>query len=444
MGRGMAGFHKRPEAHTRQSGLKDRKSPIAKGPAQPSIHCPECTSTRVWKDGLRKIAHQKRQDSVAKNVIQRWLCRDCGHRFSDPSRTSNISGKFESLDRLQTKILFRPSAIPLNRRVCETEAEGSKNLAEVESRKEKWAAGATEKLTEVEVKGKLLEFAWWMRKQGYADESIRGYVSCLRTLFTRGANLYDSESVKDVMARQSWSGNRRRNAINAYSLLLKMAGLQWVKPKCKVVRKLPFIPIEQELDALVAGCGKKTATFLQLLKEIGMRAGEAKRLFWADVDFENYVITLNFPEKSGNPRIWKVSAKLIGMLNALPRKSLRIFGEGPINSIKTTFQRARKRIATKLQNPRLLKISFHTFRHWKATLLYHETKNPLLVKEFLGHKKLDTTLLYIQVEQALFKEQNDEFTVMAVKTSDEIKALLEVGFEYICQKDELLFFRKRK
>jgi len=28
--------------------------------------------------------------------------------------------------------------------------------------------------------------------------------------------------------------------------------------------------------------------------------------------------------------------------------------------------------------------------------------------------------------------------------SGEIQALLEVGFEYVCEKEELLFFRKRK
>ncbi len=27
---------------------------------------------------------------------------------------------------------------------------------------------------------------------------------------------------------------------------------------------------------------------------------------------------------------------------------------------------------------------------------------------------------------------------------EEIQALLEVGFEYVCRKDSLLFFRKRK
>jgi len=32
-----------------------------------------------------------------------------------------------------------------------------------------------------------------------------------------------------------------------------------------------------------------------------------------------------------------------------------------------------------------------------------QTKDPLYVKEFLGHKKLDTTLLYIQIERAIIQ-----------------------------------------
>ena len=108
------------------------------------------------------------------------------------------------------------------------------------------------------------------------------------------------------------------------------------------------------------------------------------------------------------------------------------------------FYRLRKRLAHKLGNPRLLEISLHTFRHWKATTLYHETKDPVLVKEFLRHRNLDTTLLYIQLEKHLYKEDMDTFIVKAVKNAEEVGPLLEVGFEYICQKDGLMFFRKRK
>ena len=215
-------------------------------------------------------------------------------------------------------------------------------------------------------------------------------------------------------------------------------------PICKVSRKLPFIPTEEEIDALIAGCGKKTSTFLQLLKETGMRAGEANRLEWIDIDESNRTITLNNPEKNSNPRIFKVTSKLIDMLNALPKTNQRVFGEGTTYHRKGPFYRTRKLMAKKLQNPRLLKISFHTLRHWKATMLYHETKDPICVKEFLGHRKLDTTLLYIQLAEKLFQGATDEFTVRIAREPEEIKALLEVGFEYICEKDGTLFFRKRK
>ena len=39
---------------------------------------------------------------------------------------------------------------------------------------------------------------------------------------------------------------------------------------------------------------------------------------------------------------------------------------------------------------------------------------------------------------------NDEYTVKIAEIPEEVKALLEVGFEYVCQKDNLIFLRKRK
>jgi hypothetical protein len=62
----------------------------------------------------------------------------------------------------------------------------------------------------------------------------------------------------------------------------------------------------------------------------------------------------------------------------------------------------------------------------------------------LGHNKVETTLLYIQLAETIFKESTDDFTVKIASKPEEIKALLEVGFEYICQKEDLYYFRKRK
>jgi integrase len=175
-----------------------------------------------------------------------------------------------------------------------------------------------------------------------------------------------------------------------------------------------------------------------------MRCGEAKRLIWIDIDFEKNIITLNESEKGSNPRMWKVTQKLMDMLVAMPKISKRVFGDSSIFSMKKTFTKARKRLATKLQNPRLLNISFHTLRHWKATMEYHKTKDPYYVKQFLGHKSIQSTELYINIEHTLFESGSDNFTVKVSEKPEEVKALLEVGFEYVCQKDNLIFLRKPK
>ncbi len=76
---------------------------------------------------------------------------------------------------------------------------------------------------------------------------------------------------------------------------------------------------------------------------------------------------------------------------------------------------------------------------------YHRTKDILYVKNLLGHKILEHTELYINLEKAIFGDIYDqEYHVKVASTPQEIKALLEVGYEYICEKDGLMFFRKRK
>ena len=220
--------------------------------------------------------------------------------------------------------------------------------------------------------------------------------------------------------------------------------MSWTKPKCPITRKFPFIPSEQEIDALIAGSNKKHAAYHQLLKETAMRSGEAKRLQWTDIDKEKHVITLNDPEKGSNPRMWRVSETLIEMLNAQSRTTQFVFN-GSLRAMKTTLDKTRKRLAEKLQNPRLLRIHYHTFRHWKATMLYHQTKDPYYVQHFLGHKSITSTEIYINIEHTLFEAgANDQFTVRITEKPEEIKEYLEAGFEYVCQKDNLIFLRKRK
>jgi integrase len=378
--------------------------------------CPECGSSQICKAGLRYLADGSK--------LQRFLCNNCHIRFSETNP-------------------FKPSRTNSNHRLSAVLQEAKK----LDSTAEIKTVVGEKKYNEIAAiaKGKILELCLYMKRQGYKDEYIRLNRIALKVLHERGADLFDEDSVKDVISRQKWSDNRRRNVINAYDMFVKLNNLSWDKPRCIVATKIPFIPSEKEIDALISAAGKKLSAFLLLLKETAMRRGEAKRLEWINVDSERNTITLNEPEKRSNPRMWKVTPRLIAQLNALPKNSQKVFGNSSIDSMKSMFLTLRKKLATKLQNPRFKKINFHSFRHWKATTLYHKTKDPYYVKNFLGHKSLKNTEIYITVEHTLFGEGgNDEFTVKVAEDPKEIKSLLEVGFECVCQKDTLIFLRKRK
>jgi integrase len=315
-------------------------------------------------------------------------------------------------------------------------AEGAKNLAKVEKTILNQDAGADRN-----TKGKILEYAWKLKKRGLAPSTIKGRIYKLRQLAKKGANLMTPDTISTVLALSDWTESNKKAYISTYKSFAKTFNLSWNPPKTRAQRKLPFIPTEAEIDQLIAACGKKTAAFLQVLKDTGARSCEASKLKWIDVDKKNCTIRINNPAKGSLPRMIKVSSKTIAMINALPRTRDYIFNPN-VHTTYTVFARTRNRIAKKLQTPRLKQIHFHTLRHWKATMEYHKTKDILHVKRLLGHKKLENTEIYTH----LINFESDEWHVKTAKNLDEEKKLIEAGFQYVrySNKDEIAIYRKRK
>jgi integrase len=381
-------------------------------PRSIALRCPECGSERLFKDGFRYLADG--------SSVQRWLCRECNYRFSETHLN-----KMESKKKNDAH----------GKKVLAVEVEG----AEEKGLSEKQEAGATQTSQRLDSKGLLVDFAWWMKKEGYAENTIVRRVKLLSVLAKRGADLFNPESVKETIAKQDcWNIKTKELAVEAYDCLLKMHGKNWNPPKYKPINKLPFIPTEQEIDQLIAGCNRKTAAFLQLLKETGARCGEAWRLQWIDVDFQNKKVRIT-PEKGGEPRAISITDKLISMLNTLPKDKSQIFN-GNLRHFARSFRRQRTKIAFKLQNSRINNITFHTFRHWKATMEYYKTKDILHVMKMLGHKNINNTLLYTQ----LVNFESNEYHVATAKTVEEACKLAEAGFEYFTIIEGIQIFRKRK
>lgn len=286
----------------------------------------------------------------------------------------------------------------------------------------------------------ISELETWLRKNGIKNPTIVSKSKLLKQMVRRGIDLNDPEAVKEYISVQKWCDGRKRNAVHAYSSLLKMKGLTWDAPIYESIAKVPWIPQELEVDQLIAGTTHRTATFLQLLKETAMRPGEAWSLKWKDVDTEskNVIVT---PEKGSRSRRLKISDKLIAMLYRLPRKNDYVFGNGMLNHFSDCFRKQRKKIAYKLGNQRLLQISFKTLRHYKASMEYKRTHDIYHVKLMLGHVMIKNTEIYTHV----IEFPDDEWISKTARTVEEAKALVEAGFEYVCTTiDGYMLFRIRK
>lgn len=298
----------------------------------------------------------------------------------------------------------------------------------------------------MELKGLLVIFKAKAKEKGFAENTIRNRATVLKILVNLGANLGSPRSVWHTIESQSWEESTKRFAAQAYKHLARTFDISIQNSldfcKWRIVEKLPWIPLEREIDQTIAGSNRKTAAFCQLLKETGMRSGEAWQLTREAVDFERNIITLNNPAKHGRPRQWNVSDKLIAMLKALKPTAVpdRLWS-GDLKTFRSVFAQQRTRLSKKLKNPNIKKIHFHTFRHFYATMLYHKTKDILLVKEKLGHRNINSTLIYTQIVDF----QSEEYTVRAAENKEQASELLEAGFEYIVTThDGTMLFRKRK
>ena len=434
------------------------------------VKCPQCDSNRVWKSGLRY--------SKTDAEVQRWLCRDCGFRFSksfaDPDEKVNITYQFTEKSNsaessLQSHILQRElTAKPLlkdssfkvrenvgshslsvqssveksiyafldynrERRVCDSAR--SKNLDTATTRTETVSATSTV-FDSKTAKGLLLQYALYLQKEGYGVDCR--YKSCIRMLINSGANLLDPENVKEVIAKKPWKDGTKMQVSYAYDAMARMLKLTWTMAKYRQEEAFPFIPEEKELDALIAGAGsQRMSSYLQTLKETLTDPSEALRIKW--IDIKGNVITINRPCKGHYPRQVEVSNTLISTLNALPKTSELIFPT-TYRSLASCYFKVRRKLARKLNNPRLLSISLVTFRHWGATMLYHHTRDILLVKKMLGHKNIQNTMKYTQ----LVNFKDDDYEVTTATTEDEIKALGKAGFMKYDEHNGIHFYRKPK
>lgn len=291
----------------------------------------------------------------------------------------------------------------------------------------------------------ILQHALWMSRQGYRPTTIKGSVKTLKALANR-CNFLNPTEFKTYLANAGYSENRKDKVLSDVDRLYRQLSIRWDRPLSRRVETLPFIPTEEEINQLTGGLGPKLAAFMMLVKDTYARACEAFNLKWIDLDLNSNSVTI-VPEKSSKPRRIKLKNQTVAALLARPKHGAYIFHTDESTDFDETYRnfyrnyaKQRARIAERLQNPRIRRISFKTLRHYGATREYARTKDLLYVKERLGHRSLTSTLKYTH----LIPFKQDEYVVKATSNIDEAKQLLESGFDHVTTMDRIDLFRKRK
>lgn len=378
--------------------------------------CPSCSPkvTKVYRDGLRY-----RSD---KSSVQRWLCRDCGFRFSERPTLKGSPPLQESSERS----LNTSSALASKRQIC---ALGAKNLTSAAELKT--VAGDKKKLKHLDllpeaVRGLITKFMAYLERNGF-DEDIT-YPDILTHLVGDGADLLDSENVKMVIAKQKkkngepWSDSMKMLAVCAYDAFCQMEGIVWQRPLYRQREATIIVPDEKDLDLLISAASKRMATFLLCLKETFADPSEILNAEW--IDLKDNVFSINHPVKFHYPGKYELSMRLTCMLNALPRENKRIFPM-TYRTAYVCLAALRRKAAAKFQNPALLQISFKSFRHWGGSMIaYYSNGNAVVIARLLRHKSWKSTQKYVHTIE--FKEEDYEETV--VTTVEEIRALGKAGW----------------
>jgi integrase len=291
-----------------------------------------------------------------------------------------------------------------------------------------------------------LNYLLYLKKQGIRRNRLKTTSWILKTI-NENADLEKPDAVDQYIDNRPISNAYKAQLTQVYAQYCEFQKIPYNRPKFKKQASRPIrIPTEEKISMIIADSGRVLATKLTLSKETGLRPIEVHLLKVKDIDLERHLV---YPTtaKNGASRTLRISERLASLIQThITRFKLKLNDDlfkGHEEHYGDAFRRVRDRLADKLQDPSIKTIRLYDLRHYFATMLYHKTKDILLVKRQLGHKSINNTLIYIDLEATLYNT-TDEWTCKTATNVKEATDLIENGFEYITEMEGYKLFRKRK
>ncbi|UCH32436.1 MAG: tyrosine-type recombinase/integrase [Candidatus Bathyarchaeota archaeon] len=289
---------------------------------------------------------------------------------------------------------------------------------------------------------KIFKTLWELKRGGQSEDTLKAKGDRLRYL-ARHVNLDDTDAVKGYIANQSkWSNAYKQGVAYAYNSYVESNGLKWNLPHFRIEDRLPRIPTEEKINQVIVRARGKYVLVFSILRDTGMRPIELERTRTRDIDLERGIITVR-TAKGGAARNVQIRKQTLALLKEYLGKHNFAMNDRPFpkrRKMTGRWVRLRNTVAAKLMDPTFRTIRLYDLRHFAATMTYHKTRDILYTQRLLGHRNLKSTLRYVQ----LIAFKDDDYTSAVARTVEEIRQLIEAGFEYVAEVDGAKVFRKRK
>ena len=271
-----------------------------------------------------------------------------------------------------------------------------------------------------------------LKLAGFSANTIDVYVRAVRQLsdcFGKNPSVLNDNDIRSYLLhlKNNVSVPTYNIAVTAIQHFFKLCVPQRPAPKYKLIRvpfKLPEVLSPQEIKRFLDHVtGLKYKTIFSLMYSSGMRIGECTNLKPEDIDSTRMLIHIR--QAKGNKDrftvIGETALELLRHYYTSYRPSVWLFEGMPkgtplhVRSIQNVFKRAVRDAGIKKV------IRPHTLRHSFATNLL-EQRCPLpAIQRFLGHKNIDSTVIYTHISPKTLSEIINPLDALMASESKEVR-----------------------
>jgi site-specific recombinase XerD len=191
-------------------------------------------------------------------------------------------------------------------------------------------------------------------------------------------------------------------------------------PKRKFDRTLPFVPSKEETWSFISTIPNlKYRSMIALMYSSGLRVNELCNLKCEDILSKQGMLVRIRKSKNRSEGTTQLSEKALELLREYwcsfgkPRDWLFPHPNDPSKPITRYYVLK----AIREHEDRLgleHKLNCHSFRHAAGTHLYQNGNDILTIKEFLRHKSLSSTLIYVTLSSSIFSDLKNPFDLLGL------------------------------